>query len=397
MKLFKSLLVAPAALGLLAPMSATANEINLNDVSGYTETSEVESISAFDAAKELAVTNSRVDGLEARFNDFEAGSFSETTTASFSADFAIGDEDTAFGRGVVNSLYGFQIDLNTSFTGEDSFDVSLDAGNGGNGLSELDLNEGGGGDDVLTVDGVAYTFPLYGGTVFVGDNMDGSTLFSTACVYGGPSNNLDDCGNGNSAIGGGSGTAAGASYSFDNGVSVAVGYTGAGSSTAGLATLESDDAYAGQVSYAADSFGVSATYGHVENFSGSNDRNFIGLNGYWTPSETGYVPSVSVGYETGEAESLPDTSQWFVGLQWDEAGPGTLGVAMGTVGASTDTDTHLKDGSADPELMMYEAFYSYAVNDGVTVTPLIYIKEIAPAFTGDDELLGVMVKTSFSF
>jgi len=27
MKLFKSLLVAPAALGLLAPMSATANEL----------------------------------------------------------------------------------------------------------------------------------------------------------------------------------------------------------------------------------------------------------------------------------------------------------------------------------------------------------------------------------
>ncbi len=31
MKLFKSLLVAPAALGLLAPMSATANEVTIND------------------------------------------------------------------------------------------------------------------------------------------------------------------------------------------------------------------------------------------------------------------------------------------------------------------------------------------------------------------------------
>ena len=29
MKLFKSLLVAPATLGLLAPMTATANELNL--------------------------------------------------------------------------------------------------------------------------------------------------------------------------------------------------------------------------------------------------------------------------------------------------------------------------------------------------------------------------------
>ena len=93
MKLFQRLLVAPAALGLLAPMSVTANELNIADVSGYSSSEEVESISDFDAAKELAVTNSRVDGLEARLNEFEAGSFSDTTTASFSADFLIGAVD----------------------------------------------------------------------------------------------------------------------------------------------------------------------------------------------------------------------------------------------------------------------------------------------------------------
>ena len=49
MKLFKSLLVAPAALGLLAPVAATANEVTIND---------------FNPAEELAITNSRVDGLE---------------------------------------------------------------------------------------------------------------------------------------------------------------------------------------------------------------------------------------------------------------------------------------------------------------------------------------------
>ena len=51
MKFFKSLLVAPATLGLLAPMSATANEVTISD---------------FAPAEQLAVTNSRVDGLEAR-------------------------------------------------------------------------------------------------------------------------------------------------------------------------------------------------------------------------------------------------------------------------------------------------------------------------------------------
>merc|ERR1711881_632511 len=83
MKLFKSLLVAPATLGLLAPMSATANEVTIND---------------FNPAEELAITNSRVDGLEARLNNFEAGSFSETTTASFSANFYLGATDTDDGN-----------------------------------------------------------------------------------------------------------------------------------------------------------------------------------------------------------------------------------------------------------------------------------------------------------
>ena len=44
--------------------------------------------------------------------------------------------------------------------------------------------------------------------------------------------------------------------------------------------------------------------------------------------------------------------------------------------------------------MMYEAYYSYPINDGMTVTPLIYTKDMA---TGTDDQTGIMVKTSFSF
>ena len=40
MKLFKSLLIAPATLGLLAPMTATANELNINEVSNYSSSEE---------------------------------------------------------------------------------------------------------------------------------------------------------------------------------------------------------------------------------------------------------------------------------------------------------------------------------------------------------------------
>ena len=378
MKLFKSLLVAPATLGLLAPMSATANQINLAGVSAYSSSEEIQNISEFNAAKEIAVTNSRVDGLEAKFNNFEAGAFSETTTASFSADFAIGAEDGTDAGDSVQAYYGFQIDLNTSFTGEDSLDVSIDAGNGG--AYEFDLNST---SDALKVDGIAYTFPLGDKTtVFVGDEMDGSTLYSTACVYGGPSNNLDDCGNGSSAMGAGLGTAAGASYDIGNGFTAAIGYTGNGSGTEGLLTKEGYDVYGGQLSYAADSYGASITYANVE---GTDDTTFWGLNGYWTPSESGSIPSVSVGYEMGDPETAKDSTQWFVGLQWDEAGPGTFGTAVGTIGSVTD---------GDPEYLMYEAFYTYEVNDGMSITPLIYVKETAAS---SDDLTGVMVKSSFSF
>ena len=376
MKLFKSLLVAPATIGLLAPLAATANEVTISD---------------FSPAEELAVTNSRIDGLEARLNNFEAGSFSETTTASFSADFAIGAVD---GMGVTPAItdgdealeayYGFQIDLSTSFTGEDSLDVSLDGGNSGGAVSEFDLNST--TNEALTVDGVSYTFPVGDKvTAFVGDNTDGSALYSTACVYGGPSNVLDDCGAKEAPLGSGSGTAAGASFDIGNGFTAAVGYTGNGSSTSGLLTKEGDDAYGGQLTYTADSYGASVTYANIE--TSGVDTTYWALNGYWTPSDSGSMPSVSVGYEVGDPETAgaKDTTQYFVGLQWDEAGPGTFGVALGTDGAFAEDAT---------EYMVYEAFYSYPVNDGMTVTPLVYVRENDA--TKEDQT-GIMVKTSFSF
>ena len=370
MKLFKSLLVAPATLGLLAPLSATANEITVNDFNPVIE-------------------ETLLAGGEGLVDDHSHdGGFSETTTASFSADMAIGATDGVSGEEAVTATYAFQIDLNTSFTGEDSLDISIDAGTSGAGtLDELDLNSGG---DTLTVEGVAYTFPLGDKTtVFVGDNMDGSTLYSTACVYGGPTNTLDDCGNASSALAAGFGTAAGASFDIGNGFAAAVGYETQGSGTTGVLTKESADAFGAQLTYTADSYGTSITYALIEGAS-STDVTYWGLNGYWTTSEAGSMPSISVGYEMGDVTPGTnsstvdkDTTHYFVGLQWDEVGPGTFGAALGTTQHTAEDAT---------EYLMYEAFYSYPINDGMTVTPLVYGKE-----TSGEDITGVMVKTSFSF
>ena len=159
MKLFQRLLVAPAALGLISPIAANATEINLNEISNYSDVESIELANSFDSDqpnKSLLLAGG--EGLAD--TDSYDGGFSETTTASFSVDFAIGAVD---GKGIgdvhptdgdeaLQAAYGFQIDLNTSFTGEDSLDISIDAGNGltssskpstTSALSEFDLNSGG--------------------------------------------------------------------------------------------------------------------------------------------------------------------------------------------------------------------------------------------------------------
>ena len=381
MKLFKSLLVAPATLGLLAPMAATANEVTIND---------------FNPAEELAITNSRVDGLEARLNNFEAGSFSETTTASFTVEGMIGYEDTAdatapTNEDAVTSAYSLQIDLNTSFTGEDSLDISLDAGNAGvEGLDEFDGNNTTvGTSDVegLAVDGVSYTFPIgESTTAFVGFDTDGSALFTTACVYGGPGATLSDCGAPNAGITAGEITVA-ASYDIGNGFTAAA---GAQTDNTSVFTEESGDAYAFNLAYTADNYGLSLTYGVLEATVGGvlidEEDKYTALNAYYTPE--GNLPSISVGYEVGDfsgaGADVDESSSFMVGLTWDEVGPGSAGVALG----------HTNTNESNDELYQYEAYYSYPVNDSMTITPLIYTLDAA----GDvDDTTGMMVKTSFTF
>ena len=386
MKLFQRLLVAPAALGLISPLAANATEVNLNDIENYSDVESIELVNSFNDV-ELNKSPLLAGGEGLVDSDSYDGGFSETTTASFSTDFAIGSVDglgatTALpdGNQTLQAVYGFQIDLNTSFTGEDSLDVSIDAGNGASTgpLGEFDLN---GGSDALTVDGVSYTFPLGGLTAIVGDNTDGSALFTTACVYGGPSNTLDDCGNVNAGITNG-GAMFGASYDFGNGLTAAVGYAG---NEADIMTKEGIDAYGANVAYTGDNYGVSVTYGLLET-SATNEDTYTALNGYYS-FDNGL--NVSAGYEFGDiggaAATADESINYFVGVN-GEVGPGELGAALGTSGGQIEGQT---------EELMYEAYYSYPVNDGMTITPLVYIKEQATAGTPDQT--GIMVKTSFSF
>jgi hypothetical protein len=384
MKLFKTLLVAPAALGLLSPFSVSASEVNLNEISNY---SDVESMEFANSFSNDDSNNTLIAGGEGLVDDHSHdGGFSETTTASFSTDFFLGSEDDD-DAGVdtddaVAAGYSFQIDLNTSFTGEDSLDISLDAGTQAGLIN--DRFDGNSAGDGLTVDGVAYTFPLGDKTTIIaGIDTDGSALFTTACVYGGPSDLLDDCANVNAGITGG-GATVGGSYDFGNGLTAAFGIQ---TTEASVLTNESDDQYAANVAYTADKYGISLTYGVDENAALTDENKYTALNAYYTPDSEG-LPSISVGYEFGDlggnAAGQDEQSSAMLGLTWDEVGPGSAGVAAGYSNKREDQD----------ELTQYEAYYSYPVNDSMTITPLIYTRDAAGEA---DDTTGMMVKTSFVF
>ena len=446
MKLFQKLIAAPAIISLASGFAVNATEINSKDLSDYSRSNNLVSLDnfksdtlfpgdwAYDSLKdltnsqkfngnsvsrleaaaelnnlivggeglmngaaierlsdelgsELAIMKGRVDGLESRVNTIEAGSFSETSTASFKVNMAIGAVD---GKGISTGVtdgdeavafqYTFDTKIKTSFTGEDSLTVAIDSGNGasGNPVDEFGLNNTG---DFLKVDGVAYKFPIGDSvTAMFADNKDAATMFTVACAYGGPSDTLDDCGNVNAVVDNG-GVMAGAEYDFGNGFTAAIGYAG---KETGLMTKGNVDGYGANVAYSADNYGLSVTYGVLE--SGDNENTYTALNGYYS-FDNGL--NVSGGYEFGDiggASAAQDESiNYFVGISGD-LGEGELGAALGTYDGQLEHQ--------DEELM-YEAYYSYPINDGMTITPLVFVKENAEAGTPDQT--GVMVKTTFKF
>ena len=114
MKLFQRLLVAPAALGLMAPLAANANEVNLNEISNYSDVESIEFANSFDdASSNQSSLLAGGEGLVDSSDSFD-GSFSETTTASFGVNFYAGitNDDDGPGNDLDDNLgvgYDFTI------------------------------------------------------------------------------------------------------------------------------------------------------------------------------------------------------------------------------------------------------------------------------------------------
>ena len=370
MKLFKSLLVAPATLGLLAPMTATANEVTIND---------------FTPAEQLAITNSRVDGLEARLNNFEAGGFSETTTLSGTAEFLLSAQDRGADDSMQNTQlnYHWSVDLNTSFTGEDKLNVEISTGNqtsrakgysGATTVAEvLDFGEPAG--DELRIEDVNYTFPLGEWEISVGESMDASKNWPNACAVDNIVDALGDCGAANSVdLSGDVSLSIGRSFGDGWDVGFGISANDGEVATKGMFTSEGADYYGAAVGYTSDNYAVTLA------FSDKDSGSYYGVTAAYTPED---FPTISGGIEFGSPDfSTEDTTQYVVGIS-SELGEGTISAAYGTKSAYKSSET---------ELFAYDLSYSYPLNDSMSIKPFVYVVEQ----TGDDDT-GIGVITKFKF
>ena len=441
MKLFQKLIAAPTIISLASGFAVNAAEINSTDLSDYSNSNNLVSLGdfksdtlfpgdwAYDSLKdltnspkfngnsvtrleaaaelsnliaggeglmngaaigrlsdelgsELAIMKGRVDGLEARVNGLEAGSFSETTTMSGEVGFLLGATDSATkANDVVQFEYALGIDLDTSFTGEDNLNIGIVTGNGltNVGADKTGLDWGESESDALVVNDVNYTFPVGAWKVAVGDSMDASKTWPNACSMNNMVDNLGDCGAANSVDLSGN-VSLSAATGFGDGWELGLGISGIAGKTdttsTGLFTKEGTDLFGLALGYEADTFGFTVAY------SDKDTANYYGLVAYYSPEE---LPTTfSGGVEVGNPDSGEDTTQWAFGISTD-VGEGTLSANIGTNGP-------IKDNAE--EIYAYDLSYEYPLNDSMSITPFVYISQTTDT-TVDTTGAGAFVSFSF--
>ena len=337
MKLFQRLLVAPAALGLMAPVAANADT-----------------------------------------------AFTSTTTLSGNAFFTTGSISN--GTGDTNEelyvQYAYGLDINSSFTGEDNFYAGIETGNASGPLADMDSAVTGTSNQ-LVVHSLFYNFPIGDLSITGGPLVDqDDVIAATASAY---SDTFRLSALPYSLAGAETGAGIAVAYASDNGIVASaslVSPDGADSSK-GINTDNGNDVTTLTLGYDGDGFGGGLVIASNDGDVGTAGYDTFGAGIYYSPESID--ATLSVAYDTKDPETGSDETDFFIGVDY-EVGPGTLSVAWNS--SDVDDNSDLTDSTG------FEVAYSYDVNDNVTITPGFFTVEET---TSTEEDSGVVVETSFSF
>ena len=347
--------------------------------------------------------------------------------------------------GATSFNYDLQMQLNTSFTGKDMLTTLLRSGNFGEtafdgqptNLSALEVASASGNE--VYVDKIFYSFPVGEGfTVFVGANVgqdDMLPMWPSAYV-GDPSETVLDVNTLNGApvaYNKNQGAGAGINWESESGFKVGLNYVAAKGNSGdpvdgGFLTDGAAGTGTVQIGYEADQWGLAAIYSYVQDpgetgpystlhtawsydtdlNDNPNAVNAFGLSGFWRPEDSGWIPSISLGWGYNKTSfdgkhnpgSLVKESQsWLAALQWDDLfmEGNSAGLAVGEPTFATE----LKSGKTPFDgNYAWEWWYKFQVTDNIAITPsMFYLSRPLGQFTKGKQFsqLGGVLRTTFNF
>ncbi|MCP9820826.1 carbohydrate porin [Synechococcus sp. Cruz-9H2] len=424
--------------------------------------------------KELAILRGRVDNLEAKVGELEANQFSTTTKLRGVATFTIGANSfggsarvLGDNTGLPNSLnptladvaaaqqgatafnYNLDLFLDTSFTGKDLLRTRLRAGNFGSspwgaanpdnlvGLNAFEIAfEGASGADSVEVNRLFYQFPLgssFTATVGAKVRQDDMLAFWPS-VY--PADTVLDIFTYGGAPGAypltlGSG---GGLWWKSGGFSISANYVAVNGNVGnpnigGIGTDGSAQTGTAQIAWNNENFGIAAAYTYTTPQGGlaglyggngtplanlgyalSDSVNSVGISGYWQPSNSGWLPSISTGWglnahssDTFDQIDGAQTQSWYVGLQWSDVfiKGNSFGMAVGQPTFFTKSG----DGDiieANDGNYAWEWWYKFQVTDNISITPALFylsvpLGQLQKNSSDTFDNFGGLVKTTFKF
>jgi hypothetical protein len=343
--------------------------------------------------------------------------------------------------------------FDTSFTGKDLLHASLRGGNFGTSvfggeppslsLAVLEIafeEDCGEGDcrNVFAVDKLFYTFPIgQQFTLTIGPQVGqedmlalwpsvypADTILNVFAVNGAPVAYSKNYGAGAGLWWQSQGWSFSANYVAANGVSGNPS-PGAEAGGGGIGTAFSGSTASAQLAYQQEQWAIAAIWTLLQPNSQSLPgvtpftnsaigesidarTNAYGLSGYWQPRDSGWLPSISLGWginstryiRSQPAGSLQTSQSWMVGLQWSDVfwQGNDLGLAVGQPVFATSLSGHVtpRDGN-----YVWECWYKFQLTDNISVTPaLIYLSrplgQLTPQGQGFSQF-GGLIKTSFRF
>jgi len=444
MKLFQHMLVAGASLGLIAPFAAQASDmVNLEEINSYSRSKKKKS-SRLDSktfinevSEDIANLKGSTDGLKVHQNQFEAGSFSDTTTLDGAAVFALATID---GANNVNSsstealqaMYTYTMNLNTSFTGDDNLYVRLRSGNGkvtGGSFYEktayYHTDTYSGTADLLAVDKIWYTTPIGGSenwTAIFGPKIENYYMYAApVSIYRPGFHKAFKLGSLSGVMGASTKGGVGIKYTGDNGFAASTNLvsSGARASTVGILTNEDEYKWDTMLAYTQDQYHVSLSLSQQHDdwtsfqyyattaagtIEDDSNATAIAARAYWRPKNSGTAaPEISVGYDemtfTGQTGSnVKESTSYFVGLGWPDIFQDSdyLGIGFGQPLKVTSTADGSAAGDAGLDPFLWELSYSFKVNDSVTLIPAVFGATDIQAAT-DEDIFGVALTSKFKF